>query len=219
MNEWIQALWLLISAIVCTIALIPVAKKWKTTRIQLHKGLLIFLIVFDVSFVFRIYFALQPIIYPSGSQMIFGAGLTPVRLFAIFIQVTQLWFLCYGMIWKKWYTFPFVLGFFVIAGYIFIDSSLPIIILGAFVAFLSFPILLRKGIKNRDGYLFSIGLACVVFLISFSFSAVPEINLGLAPLGFFILALGTYGWFDEKVFYDKVKEYQVKHTWLSTRIA
>ena len=218
MNEIFQTALMALSMSLCLAALIPVFRKWKISRIQFHKGLLVFLGVYVISYAFRMYFLLLPTINPNGNPMKFGEGLDPIRSLAIILMSAQLWFFFYGMNWRKLYSLPFLAGFFLIAGFYFVNSAISIILYGVVTSLITFPSLIRKGIKNRDGYIFAIGAFCLILFISYSFASNIALNLLLPSLGFFVLALGTYGWLDEKIFYDKVKEFQIKHTWLSTRI-
>ncbi len=144
-----------------------------------------------------------------------------VGLFVVFIIMSaEIIFILSLYDLREFYSLPVVATiFFCLALYQF-ESDLPVMIYNIPFLFITVYFFVSKGIKGRNGLVFSLGIFIFVdftFEWAIAFTANTIYMYYGTILGLFIFALGTWGWFDEHLFYDREKAKKIRQNWINRR--
>ncbi|MHA1561340.1 MAG: hypothetical protein ACTSPA_04375, partial [Promethearchaeota archaeon] len=165
-------------------------------------------------------------------------------LMIVFIASFYLWFILYLLGWSKLYSLPIVVGFYFAAhGVITGDNSaillyvtyaiLPVITgdnsaILLYVTYAILPsmiILLINSVKNKHGLSFTLAIMAVASVL-IAVMAVASVLIAVvdpATIWAFLIKwftginiiLGTNGWWDDHVFYDRDKRKNIQNVWIA----
>lgn len=213
-------------------AMIPFYRKRLRGEGSFNKAFLVWLSFTVTLTIVRLmeYFAVMNAGTTEGS---FGIGerLTTWYLLPMLSIIAQLQFVLYILRAYKFYSVPPVLLFFLALGLYQYNDMTAYNIVMIPLAYVVSILFLWKGARNKDGLTFAIGVFSLFdygipyFIHSpMRFMAGMEgIILYLPLLGGALFAiaylnLGTWGWLDRHVFYDKERERKIKNAWVSRLI-
>ncbi len=229
----IGTILMLVHLVLLITALIPVIRKRKQGVQSLNKAFIIWLLFTLIQTQARgiEYFMIINWGSPEGSFFSFGASLNAWYFLPLLSIMAQFQFVLYILRKYKFYSLPAILLFFVSLGLYQYRSTVAYNLIILPTSYLTLSIFLRKGITNRDGFLFGIGMFCLFDYGNayFTYSVMRYgFNLGgsilyltmivFAVFAVVFLNLGTWGWLDRHVFYDKEREKQIKNAWVSRLI-
>nr|MDO8114308.1 hypothetical protein [Candidatus Sigynarchaeota archaeon] len=219
-------------AILAIMALLPLIKKRKQGVQSFNKSVILWLLfsLFMTIDRFVEYILIMNFGLEQGSTKI-GANLS-TWYFVPFVSVmAEFLFILYILRKYKFYSIPFILIFFIslsLYQYADITAFAIIITISELVPVILY---LWKGWKNKDGLIYSLGIFTAFdFFVPYAihYSMIFGGNLAgtiiYYPLFFsalFAVAylnLGTWGWLDRHVFYDKEREKQIKNAWIGRLI-
>ncbi|MBN2154177.1 MAG: hypothetical protein JW839_22170 [Candidatus Lokiarchaeota archaeon] len=165
-----------------------------------------------------------------GSYYI-GEALSTWYIVPMLSVMAQLQFVLYIMRKYKFYSVPAILTFFLSLGLFQYDSTIAYNVVMIPLCYTASFLFLWKGVKNRDGLTFSLGMFSLFDygIPYFIYSPVKYMgNMGgamvyapfliCALISVAFLNLGTWGWLDKHVFYDKERERRIKNAWVSRLI-
>jgi hypothetical protein len=167
---------------------------------------------------------------PEGMYSV-GALLDTWHVIPMLSVMAQLQFVLYILRKFKFYSIPAILIFFLSLALFQYDNPSAYNAIMIPIAYVTSALFLWKGLKNRDGLTFSLGMFSLLdygipyFLyspmkymgsISGPWLYAPFLICALLSVAF--LNLGTWGWLDKHVFYDKEREKQIKNAWVSRLI-
>ncbi|MEX2683421.1 MAG: hypothetical protein Q6373_017730 [Candidatus Sigynarchaeota archaeon] len=218
--------------ILAIIAQVPVSRKRKQGIHSFNKSFQIWL-TFTVTMTMCRFFEYIQVInmgLPPGSFYI-GAALSTWYLIPMLSVMAQLQFVLYIMRKYKFYSVPSILTFFLALGLFQYDNPTAYNVIMIPIAYITPALFLWKGIKNRDGFTFSLGLFSLLdygipYFIHSPMRFMAHMGGALIYAPFFICALfavaflnlGTWGWLDKHVFFDKERERRIKNAWVSRLI-
>lgn len=148
--------------------------------------------------------------------------LTYILGFAV-IMVRFLFFF-YLQHWSYHYALPIIWWIFTLVSLAEINNQMIRAVNSTILPILLIIFFLRKGVKNRDGNIFAIGLFELSFTIGAMFiyspiSVFSEMFIFMVvTLGFILLNLGTWDILVKAIFYDKEREKKIKSAWISQMI-
>jgi hypothetical protein len=167
---------------------------------------------------------------PAGSIYI-GEQLSTWFLVPMVSVMAQLQFVLYILRKYKFYSIPAILLFFLSLGLFQYNNTTAYNSIMIPIGYITSALFLWKGLKNRDGLTFSLGIFSLFDygLPYFIYSPMKYMGHETGPIiyaPFLICALfsvvflnlGTWGWLDKHVFYDKERERQIKNAWVSRLI-
>ena len=128
--------------------------------------------------------------------------------------IIQLEFMFYLQKLTKLYTLPPIIAFYLMAGRVIIDSSIPFIIYAMIVGYGSAYFLIKEGRQKRNGLAVGMGLFFLFWAIG---QTIPVetffvICRVIAMISFY---LGTKGFYEKYVFVDIQEEEKIISTWIS----
>ncbi|NMC08629.1 MAG: hypothetical protein GYA24_25695 [Candidatus Lokiarchaeota archaeon] len=213
-------------------ATVPVARKRKQGLQSLNKAFIAWLYFTMAMTIIRFteyIFIMENGVLPGSFYI--GASLSTWYLIPMLSVMAQFQFVLYIMRKYKYYSIPAILTFFVSLGLFQYDSHVAYDILMIPIAYLPAGLFFWKGIKNKDGLTFSLGLyttfdyilpywiySPMKFVMNAAGSDIYYVFIIGALIAATSLNLGTWGWFDRHVFYDKEREKQIKNAWVSRLI-
>ncbi len=219
-------------AILAFMALLPLIRRRKQGVQSFNKSVIIWLLfsLFMTIDRFVEYIQIMKFGLEQGSFKV-GVNLS-TWYFVPFVSVmAEFLFVLYILRKYKFYSIPFILVFFIslsLYQYADITAFSITITISELVPVILY---LRKGWQNKDGLIYSLGIFTAFdFFIPFAihYSMIFGGNLSgtiiYYPLLFsslFAVAslnLGTWGWLDRHVFYDKEREKQIRNAWVSRLI-
>ncbi|MFX0024125.1 MAG: hypothetical protein ACFE9S_17490, partial [Candidatus Hermodarchaeota archaeon] len=128
--------------------------------------------------------------------------------------IIQLEFIFFLKKLTKYYTLPFVIAFYLIAGRILVNSSIPFILYAMLVGYGSAYLLIRDGKKKQNGLAAGMGS----FFLFWALGQTIPLDIFfifcrlIAMIMFF---LGTKGFYEKYVFPDLEEEQKIMGTWIS----
>jgi hypothetical protein len=213
-------------------AMIPIIRKRKQGVQSLNKSFMIWMVfMLGMTMIrFSEYIMIINQGVPEGSFSI-GALLSTWYLIPMLSIMAELQFVLYILRKYKFYSIPVILTFFVSLGLFQYDTIAAYDMVMLPIAFITPNLFMWKGKGNRDGLTFSIGVFSLFdYGIAYTINSIMKYALNFSgvilylPLLFsalfavFYLNLGTWGWLDRHVFYDKQREKQIKNAWVSRLI-
>jgi hypothetical protein len=167
----------------------------------------------------------------EGQLFSFGELLDSWHLIPMLSVMAQLQFVIYILRQYKFYSLPFINIFFLSLALFQYDNPAAYNMIMIPIAYITSGLFIWKGLRNRDGLTFSLGMFSLLdygipyFLyspmkymahVSGAWLYAPFLICALLSVVF--LNLGTWGWLDKHVFYDKEREKQIKNAWVSRLI-
>ncbi|TFF97182.1 MAG: hypothetical protein EU547_05040 [Promethearchaeota archaeon] len=205
----------LIIFILTVVILILSIKKYIKSRININLFLTILfgIICFTA---FRVLLTTHSFV---PNQIIIGENLSVLVILTVIILFIPLEFLFYLLRWKKLYSLPIVLGFFIFLNLfledVIIFYRIGTIIIGA----ISFFTLIYEGIKRKNGDIMSFAF---VFMYGLAYFPITQIlGLTFQFIGLAFLLIGTSGLIDKYVLVDDITQQKVeniKNTWIAKRV-
>ncbi len=215
------------------LALVPVIRKRKQGVQSLNKAFIIWLLLTLISTQARFaeYFLIMTQGGSEGALFSFGASLNSWYFIPLLSIMGQFQFVLYILRKFKFYSLPVILLFFVSLGLFQYHDTTAYNLIVIPISYVTLSLFMRKGMVNRDGFLFAIGMFALFDYGNayFTYSLMRHgFNLGgsilyvvmhaFAVFAVAFLNLGTWGWLDKHVFYDKEREKQIKNAWVSRLI-
>ena len=216
------AFWILSIA-----SLIPVFKGLSQTKNRYNKAFAIIITVFtigiDLLFMAGTFYIL--------SDAFFLIGKYPVILLVMnLLTMSFFFFMCNLYDWKKYYLIFLAIGLLQIQLGItgtsdgqWESSVFGILLISSMLVFVIFDsIFLIRGIKNKDGLIFSFGL--FILITSFNLFVVLGEDTFLifqiiTIVSVLVLLVGTTGLIDKYIFYDREKLEKIKNNWASKMVS
>jgi hypothetical protein len=205
------------------IAMVPIYKRNKDVYNPINRAFMVLLWFVLAIYTSRTVLYLISELYPNTLTSVISVGLKP--FYFNIDQAAYLTFLFYILGLKRFYTLPGVVIFFVIY-YLVINpvenymyASLPLLVINV-------ALFMKKGIDNHNGTIFGYSLFMLVASLFGSVYAITSGDIELIQpyyligftMGFLLLSLGTYGWYERHVLYDWTKERKIKNGWAAQRI-
>jgi hypothetical protein len=128
--------------------------------------------------------------------------------------IVQLEFIFFLKKLTKYYTLPFIIAFYLIAGRIIVNSSIPFISYAMIVGYGSAYILIRDGKKKQNGLAVGMGLFFLFWALG---QTIPlEVFFIFCRLSAMImLFLGTRNFYEKYVFPDLEEEQKIMGSWIT----
>lgn len=128
--------------------------------------------------------------------------------------IIQLDFIFFLKKLTKYYTLPFVIAFYLIAGRILVNSSIPFILYAMIVGYGSAYLLIRDGKKKQNGLAVGMGLFFLFWALG---QTIPfdVFFIFCRLIAMIMLFLGTKGFYEKYVFPDLEEEQRIIETWIT----
>lgn len=200
----------------------PIHKKLLSSYNPIDKMFERLLMLTTIIYVERFFEFTINFFYPEVVGYVFGVGLKRSFLLLIILEIAQLSFITY--IYKaKWlYTAPLIIGFFITLYLIYFQmpylGSLMLVLSTLYTIFY-----LYHGIRHNNGTLFGFAFFIIGYTLAGMISQFISGDSEIIPPFFFLgpaigalfLWLGTSGWLERHLLFDRQKERQIKNTWIS----
>jgi len=190
-------------------------KNYLKSRININLFLLILFAI--ICFV-----ALREIIIihsPAPDEIIIGESLSIKIILTLVILFIPLEFLFYLLGWRKLYSLPTVLGFYILLNLFLEDVILYYRIATITIGAISFFTLLYQGIKRKNGEVVSFAF---VFMYGLSYFPITQfLGLLFQFIGLAFILLGVSGLIDRYILLDEQTQEKVKNiknTWIAKRV-
>ncbi len=115
---------------------------------------------------------------------------------------------------KKFYTLPVIVSFYVGFGLTLNSSIVGFLIYELITSVVVLLALVKEGLKNRNGILFCLGIFVAINAIADSL-LIYTVQSILRLIALSVLLLGTSGFIDKFLLYDKAEAEKVRNIWIS----
>lgn len=196
---------------------------YKARKLLKEKNLLdlAFLWVLVLTTVLVVYNAYVNIRYTFGfSERVFIGQIELSIVIGILASAPYFWFLLNLVQFKRLFSLPFVLAFFIVIYGYYKPADM---LFSVYIATTFIPgsiALIINAIKRKHGLSFSIGISVVMYLFTQAFIS-PQLFILYYVLQYSLLCvllLGVTGYWDRKIFFDREYQEKIKNTWISHRI-
>jgi hypothetical protein len=136
-------------------------------------------------------------------------------LMTVFIASFYLWFIIFLFGWSKLYSLPLVVGFYFAAYGITTGEVDPIFSYVTYAILPSMVILMINSIKNKHGLSFTLAIMAVAVVL---IAVVNPATIWAFLIKWFTginIILGSNGWWDDHVFYDRDKRKKIQNVWIA----
>ena len=136
-------------------------------------------------------------------------------LMTVFIASFYLWFILYLLGWSKLYSLPIVVGFYFAAHGVITGDNSAILLYVTYAILPSMIILLINSVKNKHGLSFTLAIMAVASVL---IAVVNPATIWAFLIKWFTginIILGTNGWWDDHVFYDRNKRKKIQNVWIA----
>ena len=223
LTDWLIGLGSYTVLIIAMIyALVPIRKEQKISYNPINRMFMFLILTVGVMYSLRfISFTITTLTGITG-LLDFGVALNFTTFVTIILQMLLFTFILFIYNIKRLITLPLIAGFFMNAYiYWFEIQFLTITILIMTVVNILFFI--YKGVKNKNGTIFGTGLALIsIFTWSLIYLVVTKSNNITGPLyyvgamiGMLLLGLGTHGWIEKHILYDRAREAAIRNMWVA----
>ena len=192
------------------VALVPTIRKWKDSKNRMYMAVIVYT---SAVIGFAFFQAMAGLLDFDTNIKLMGA-LRIGFILGYTLFLIQFEFILYLRAYVKFYSLPFIITFYLIAGNLLIDSSMSFIIYAMILSYTPAYILLRDGKRNRNGLAIGMGL---FFLIWGLGQTIPIILITgiLKVIATITLLLGTRGFYEKYVFLDQEEEQKIMGTWIA----
>ena len=135
-------------------------------------------------------------------------------ILANLLLVIQLEFMLYLKKLTKFYSFPPVMAFYILAGRILIDSGLVFILYITIATFSSAYFLIKDGKNKHNGLAVGMGLFFIMWGVG-QMTPIPMVLAIFKVIGMIAMYLGTRGFYERYVFVNVQEEEKIISTWIS----
>ena len=135
-------------------------------------------------------------------------------ILANLLLVIQLEFMLYLKKLTKFYSFPPVMAFYILAGRILIDSGLVFILYITIATFSSAYFLIKDGKSKHNGLAVGMGLFFIMWGVG-QMTPIPMVLAIFKVIGMIAMYLGTRGFYERYVFVNVQEEEKIISTWIS----
>ena len=206
----------LISVLLMVIAIVMAFKVWKDNRNPIDLGtFFLFLSVAIGIFNLSIKASLRDLgLIDQDSQLMIGQ-LEIGYISSVLIASFYLWFLVFLLGWQKLYSLPLVVGFY-IGVYGILIGNLDVVF--GYVTFAILPsivILMINAIKNKHGLSFTLSIVAIASVLVTVIDPSTVWGFLIKWVGGISIILGENGWFDDHIFYDRVKRKKIQNVWIA----
>jgi len=151
----------------------------------------------------------------SDVSVDFTAGALDIfAIVGLAVISSQVIFLLYLKEIRKFYTFPAIVSFYIGFGLVLNGNVVGFLIYELSASAVILYVLVKTGLKNRNGILLCLGIFVAINAVANSiFIIVVQSILRIIALS--ILLLGTSGFVDKFLLYDKSEAEKVRNIWIS----
>jgi hypothetical protein len=135
-------------------------------------------------------------------------------ILANLLLVIQLEFMLYLKKLTKFYSFPPVMAFYILAGRILIDSGLVFILYITIATFSSAYFLIKDGKNKHNGLAVGMGLFFIMWGVG-QMTPIPMVLAIFKVIGMIAMYLGTRGFYERYIFVNVQEEEKIISTWIS----
>lgn len=188
---------------------------WRKDHSPFAFALFVIMITSGVQLIYSIYIQVNFIVYHTDVSFFIGL-LSLDLLFTILIGGGYLSFLFYIANWKKAYTFPGITTLFFMLYVYKTGDVLPgeiFVLISCMIAAIA---LFYNSIKNRNGLSFAIVGSIFLFILADVIGSQYFSYFVLRMIASIVLLLGTTGWWDRHVFYDREYRKQIQSRWIAS---
>lgn len=205
---------LIIFALTISILIISV-KNYLKSRININ----LFLIILFAIISFTAFRGLITSHTFIPNEIVIGEKLSIMIIFTVIILFTPLEFLLYILRWRKLYSLPIVLGFFIFLNLYLENVILIYRIVTISIGALAFFTLIYQGIKRKNGEVISFAF---VFMYGLGYFPITQLfRLLFHLIGLIFMLIGLSGFIDKYVLVDdqtQEKESKIKNAWIAKRV-
>ncbi|MHA1916397.1 MAG: hypothetical protein ACW986_18155 [Promethearchaeota archaeon] len=195
--------------IFCAITEILMIKSYRESKTKIYFVLIVYFAALLFISLFRV-----TNLFNLTLDLIYGVRLSFSNIFALIIFNIQSIFILYLKNFKKLYSLPFIVSFYIGFGLLVSDSLIPLIIYATLIGIVIPLFLLRDGRRSRNGLAFGLGLFFLIYGIS-KMIQIEIISDIIRIFGGVVTTLSAAGFFEKYIFVDRDQEDKIKGTWIS----
>jgi hypothetical protein len=127
-------------------------------------------------------------------------------------------FLFYLKGFKRYYTLPLVVSFFLILALLINSDGSMVLIYTIITSVIMIGFFLFDGIKNKNGTVFTLGFFIMFYSISFLIYPFYIAQIILKIIAIFVLLVGVSGFINRYLLVDKKEQEKLKNIWIARMI-
>ena len=212
----LMALGELVSIVLITLAIGLAFIVWKDNRNPIDLGTLFLFLSAAIAITYTGVRASMINLGVIDSSYYIKLGLLDLGdLMTVFIASFYLWFILYLLGWSKLYSLPIVVGFYFAAHGVITGDNSAILLYVTYAILPSMIILLINSVKNKHGLSFTLAIMAVASVL---IAVVDPATIWAFLIKWFTgvnIILGTNGWWDDHVFYDRNKRKKIQNVWIA----
>jgi hypothetical protein len=192
------------------LALSNIIKNWKQNK----NRILIAISIYLISVLLRSTIDVVIYLFDINLDVKVIGYLTFGLILANLLLAIQLEFMFYLKKLTKFYSFPPIMAFYILAGRVLVDSGIVFIIYITIATFFSAYFLIKDGRNKRNGLAVGMGL----FFIMWGVGQMIPIPIALEIfkiIGMIAMYLGTRGFYERYIFVNVQEEEKIISTWIS----
>ncbi len=186
------------------VALISIGYRWRRDNNKLDLFLIIVMVGILTPTILSV-FNLTPLLVQDVFFKIY---------LGIFVVTLALQFLLYLKEVKKIYSLPIIIGFYMGISVAITNQSMVWTIYAAIASIFLISILIREGLKNKNGYIFGLGIFFIFFSMSNAFGS-EIFGQIMNILAITCLLTGLAGLFDKYLLINKEEKNKIRNIWIA----
>jgi hypothetical protein len=192
------------------LALSNVIKNWRQNKNRILIAISIYLIAVLIRSIIDVVIYLFDINLDVKIIGYLSFGLILANL----LLIIQLEFMLYLKKLTKFYSFPPVMAFYILAGRILIDSGFVFIVYITIATFSSAYFLIKDGRNKHNGLAVGMGLFFIMWGLG-QMTPIPMVLAIFKVIGMIAMYLGTRGFYERYIFVNVQEEEKIISTWIS----
>ena len=210
MAQYELVIFELIVSTIGILALSNVIKNWRQNK----NRILIAISIYLISVLMRSIIDVVIYLFDINLDVKFIGYLSFGLILANLLLVIQLEFMLYLKKLTKFYSFPPVMAFYILAGRILIDSGVFFIVYITIATFCSAYFLIKDGRNKHNGLAVGMGLFFIMWGVG-QMTPIPMVLAIFKVIGMIAMYLGTRGFYERYVFVNVQEEEKIISTWIS----